>query len=225
MNASLGRRGILGSREERIAREVHQVLRELAVGICCPSIGSDANYHHSASCQLPPVYVDRKIGKILISVDYMAEVGGVYTQREMYEVLYDFEGTCDKNMNEDPIYNPNVQEKESFMKPADNMLFKLTLVTTQVEQHGSVFRFDALNGSSNVGTASDLRGGFGPNFKCQHFQYAQDEYFYVHAGTEFDVSTPSVQGISLKVMILVCHLSCKVCVYMSLHLIKYERIL
>ncbi|KAM6258723.1 LOW QUALITY PROTEIN: ankyrin and armadillo repeat-containing protein [Spheniscus humboldti] len=60
---------------------------------------------------------------------------------------------------------------------------------------------------------------------CQHFQYAQNEYFYVHGRTEFDVGTLSVKDISLKIVILVCCLSYNVSVCMSLQLIKHERIL
>lgn len=52
-----------------------------------PFISLDANSHHRTSCQLPPAYIDTKIGQILISVDYMAEVWGIYTQREMCQVL------------------------------------------------------------------------------------------------------------------------------------------
>ncbi|KAM9287318.1 LOW QUALITY PROTEIN: ankyrin and armadillo repeat-containing protein [Morus bassanus] len=66
--------------------KVHQILRELAVGICCPSISSDANYYHRISCQLPPA-IDTKIGQILISVDYMAGVWGIYIQREMCQCV------------------------------------------------------------------------------------------------------------------------------------------
>ncbi|KAM7096814.1 LOW QUALITY PROTEIN: ankyrin and armadillo repeat-containing protein [Ciconia maguari] len=123
--------------------EVHQILRELAVGICCPSISSDANYHHRTSCQLPPACTDTKMG-ILISVDDMAEVW-VFTK-------HDFEGTRDENTNEDPPCKPNSTEKKkvSFMQYADNMLFKLTLGSTQVELHENVFRFDAVNRFTDV---------------------------------------------------------------------------
>uniref|UniRef100_A0A8C5QDV3 Ankyrin and armadillo repeat containing n=1 Tax=Leptobrachium leishanense TaxID=445787 RepID=A0A8C5QDV3_9ANUR len=56
-------------------REVHQIIRELTVGIYCfnqiPSISLDANYDCSTSCQLPPAYFDTRVGQIMISVDYM----------------------------------------------------------------------------------------------------------------------------------------------------------
>ncbi|XP_063788987.1 ankyrin and armadillo repeat-containing protein isoform X3 [Pseudophryne corroboree] len=56
-------------------REVHQILRELVIGIYCfnqvPSICLNASYDCSTSCQLPPAYYDTRVGQILISVDYM----------------------------------------------------------------------------------------------------------------------------------------------------------
>nr|XP_056717208.1 ankyrin and armadillo repeat-containing protein [Euleptes europaea] len=57
------------------AKEIHQIVRELAVGVYClnqiPSISLDANYDQSTSCSLPPAYYDTRIGQMLISVDYM----------------------------------------------------------------------------------------------------------------------------------------------------------
>uniref|UniRef100_A0ACB8G017 Uncharacterized protein n=1 Tax=Sphaerodactylus townsendi TaxID=933632 RepID=A0ACB8G017_9SAUR len=57
------------------AKEIHQIVRELAVGVYClnqiPSISLDANYDQSISCSLPPAYYDTRIGQMLINVDYM----------------------------------------------------------------------------------------------------------------------------------------------------------
>uniref|UniRef100_A0A8C8U5Q5 Ankyrin and armadillo repeat containing n=1 Tax=Peromyscus maniculatus bairdii TaxID=230844 RepID=A0A8C8U5Q5_PERMB len=69
-------------------REVHQILRELAVGIYClnqiPSISLEANYDQSSSCQLPPAYYDTRIGQILIYIDYMLKAlwHGIYMPKE-----------------------------------------------------------------------------------------------------------------------------------------------
>uniref|UniRef100_A0A8C4Y7P8 Ankyrin and armadillo repeat containing n=1 Tax=Gopherus evgoodei TaxID=1825980 RepID=A0A8C4Y7P8_9SAUR len=175
-------------------KEVHQIVRELAVGIYClnqiPSISLDSNYDHSTSCQLPPAYIDTRIGQILISVDYMLKAlwHGVYMPKEKrvrFSELWrssmdidmdgnpqteknifsefcsaglvdlsnepDFEGIYDENMNEDPTYDPNsAQEKNLFMQYADNILFKLTFGTIQVQQHESVCKFDAAYVLSNV---------------------------------------------------------------------------
>ncbi|KAK9410809.1 ankyrin and armadillo repeat-containing protein [Crotalus adamanteus] len=39
----------------------------------------------------------------------------------------------------------------------------------------------------------------GTDFKCQHFLYAQNQYFHLHGGIEFDVGTPSVEDVSKEV--------------------------
>uniref|UniRef100_A0A8C2VUH3 Ankyrin and armadillo repeat containing n=1 Tax=Chinchilla lanigera TaxID=34839 RepID=A0A8C2VUH3_CHILA len=69
-------------------REVHQIIRELAVGIYClnqiPSISLEANYDQSSSCQLPPAYFDTRVGQILIHIDYMLKAlwHGIYMPKE-----------------------------------------------------------------------------------------------------------------------------------------------
>ncbi|XP_016070083.1 PREDICTED: ankyrin and armadillo repeat-containing protein [Miniopterus natalensis] len=69
-------------------REVHQIIRELAVGIYClnqiPSITLEANYDQSSSCQLPPAYYDTRVGQILINIDYMLKAlwHGMYMPKE-----------------------------------------------------------------------------------------------------------------------------------------------
>ncbi|CAD7685942.1 unnamed protein product [Nyctereutes procyonoides] len=69
-------------------REVHQIIRELAVGIYClnqiPSISLEANYDQSSTCQLPPAYYDTRVGQILITVDYMLKAlwHGLYMPKE-----------------------------------------------------------------------------------------------------------------------------------------------
>ncbi|XP_039700163.1 ankyrin and armadillo repeat-containing protein isoform X3 [Pteropus medius] len=69
-------------------REVHQIIRELAVGIYClnqiPAISLEANYDQSSSCQLPPAYYDTRIGQILINIDYMLKAlwHGIYMPKE-----------------------------------------------------------------------------------------------------------------------------------------------
>ncbi|XP_006864131.1 PREDICTED: ankyrin and armadillo repeat-containing protein [Chrysochloris asiatica] len=69
-------------------REVHQIIRELSIGIYClnqiPSISLEANYDQSSSCQLPPAYYDTRIGQILINTDYMLKAlwHGIYMPKE-----------------------------------------------------------------------------------------------------------------------------------------------
>ena len=56
-------------------REVHQVVRELVIGIYVlnqtPSIQLENNYDKSSTCQLPPAYCDTRVGQLLIEVDYL----------------------------------------------------------------------------------------------------------------------------------------------------------
>ena len=56
-------------------REVHQIIRELTFGIYAlnqtPQICLEANCDESTACQLPPAYIDTRVGQILIAVDYM----------------------------------------------------------------------------------------------------------------------------------------------------------
>nr|XP_020849203.1 ankyrin and armadillo repeat-containing protein isoform X3 [Phascolarctos cinereus] len=69
-------------------RVVHQILRELSVGIYClnqiPSVTFEINYDQSSCCQLPPAYFDTRIGQILINVDYMIKSlwHGIYMPKE-----------------------------------------------------------------------------------------------------------------------------------------------
>ncbi|KAH0621577.1 hypothetical protein JD844_023038 [Phrynosoma platyrhinos] len=69
-------------------REIHQMIRELSVGIYClnqiPSISLDANYDQSTSCSLSPAYFDTRIGQMLIAVDYMLKAlwHGAYMPKE-----------------------------------------------------------------------------------------------------------------------------------------------
>lgn len=46
----------------------------------------------------------------------------------------------------------------------------------------------------------------GPDFKCQQFIYAHNEYFHLHGGIEFDISTPPVEDLpeEIKVFIPYC---------------------
>ena len=55
-------------------REMHQILRELTIGIYVlnqhPSLQLEANFDESTSCQMPPAYIDTKLGQIMINTDY-----------------------------------------------------------------------------------------------------------------------------------------------------------
>lgn len=55
-------------------REIHQLIRELTIGIYVlnqyPFLHLKSNVDQSTSCQLPPAYVDTKVGQIMINTDY-----------------------------------------------------------------------------------------------------------------------------------------------------------
>jgi hypothetical protein len=55
-------------------REVHQIIRELTIGIFVlnqyPSLILDANFDESTTCVLPSAYQDTKLGQIMINTDY-----------------------------------------------------------------------------------------------------------------------------------------------------------
>ncbi|PAA83871.1 hypothetical protein BOX15_Mlig007209g2, partial [Macrostomum lignano] len=54
-------------------KEVHQIIRELTIGIFgCnqwPQLALETNYDQASSVQLPPAYVDTKIGQTMLAVD------------------------------------------------------------------------------------------------------------------------------------------------------------
>ena len=56
-------------------REVHQIVKELTYGIFVlnqiPSVSLEANFDQSTSCQIPPAYLDTRVGQLLTNTDYM----------------------------------------------------------------------------------------------------------------------------------------------------------
>ncbi|KAM4697814.1 ankyrin and armadillo repeat-containing protein [Rhinophrynus dorsalis] len=96
-------------------REVHQILRELSIGIYCfnqvPSISLDANYDCSTSCQLPPAYYDTRVGQIMISVDYMIKAlwHGAYMPNEKRVRFSEFwRASMDVDANGNPLTKKNI---------------------------------------------------------------------------------------------------------------------
>ncbi|KAH9489690.1 hypothetical protein Btru_037450 [Bulinus truncatus] len=69
-------------------REVHNIVRELTLGIYVfhqtPMISLEANYDQATLCQIPPAYINTRVGQLLISVDYMMKGlwHGAYFPRE-----------------------------------------------------------------------------------------------------------------------------------------------
>ncbi|XP_075686042.1 ankyrin and armadillo repeat-containing protein isoform X2 [Rhinoderma darwinii] len=174
--------------------DVHQILRELVVGIYCfnqvPSISLDPNFDCSTSCQLPPAYCDTKVGQIMISVDYMIKAlwhgsymavekrmrfsefwrsvmdidanGQPQTKKKVFEEFCsagivdtasepEFGDIYSAANNMDPTYEPNKEEEKNlFMRYADNMTIRMTCFTLQVQQYENLFVYDASYDLSNV---------------------------------------------------------------------------
>lgn len=54
---------------------------------------------------------------------------------------------------------------------------------------------------------------YGRDFKCQHFHYKEDQYFHVHGGVEFDISTPSIENALEDFKVLIVIVSEMVCYF------------
>ena len=69
-------------------RVIHQIVRELTVGIYClnqlPRVALEPNFDNSTACQIPPAYLDTKVGQTMINVDYMMKAlwHGSYIPRD-----------------------------------------------------------------------------------------------------------------------------------------------
>ncbi|CAG5120159.1 unnamed protein product, partial [Candidula unifasciata] len=69
-------------------REVHNIVRELTLGIYVfnqtPAISLEANFDQATVCNLPPAYLDTRVGQLLTNVDYMMKSlwHGAYIPRD-----------------------------------------------------------------------------------------------------------------------------------------------
>lgn len=102
-------------------REVHQIVRELTFGIFVlnqlPNIALEVNFDESTSCQLPPAYIDTRVGQVLINVDYMMKAlwHGVYFPKDKRTKFSErWRGNLDVNSNGKPeTKKPLIKEFES----------------------------------------------------------------------------------------------------------------
>ncbi|XP_039178035.1 ankyrin and armadillo repeat-containing protein isoform X4 [Crotalus tigris] len=238
-------------------REIHQMIRELAVGIYClnqiPSISLDANYDQSTSCSLPPGYFDTRIGQILIAVDYMLKAlwHGVYMPKEKrvrFSELWRSSMDIDQDGVPQTLKTPAAEfcqaaynltnairmtedhlDAFSYQRLQQRLTLQLKLVKKHLEKKEDIQKNIAymklicflipfiinLKRKNKVPNLSRLLQPYsddkvkterelppfmlGTDFKCQHFLYAQNQYFHLHGGIEFDVGTPSVEDVSKEV--------------------------
>ena len=95
--------------EELDLREVHQIVRELTRGIFVlnqlPTISLEANFDQSTSCQIPPAYLDTRVGQLLIDVDYMLKClwhGCSFTKEKRIKFSDRWRGNLQVNANGKP---------------------------------------------------------------------------------------------------------------------------
>ncbi|TSW62336.1 Ankyrin and armadillo repeat-containing protein [Bagarius yarrelli] len=153
-------------------RVVHQIIRELTVGIYCfnqvPSISLEPNPDQSSVCHLTPAYCDTKVGQILINIDYTMKAlwHGAYIPKDkrpcflelwrssVVDVSDDpcYHGIYDEDThNPDPTYDPDsADEQKLFYQYAENILLKLTSYLTSVRQHENLFTYEGTHNLSNV---------------------------------------------------------------------------
>lgn len=56
-------------------------------------------------------------------------------------------------------------------------------------------KFLSISGDDKVKTERELPPFiYGRDFKCQNFDYKENQYFHVHGGIEFDISTNPVEN-------------------------------
>lgn len=98
-------------------REIHQIVRELTVGmyVCNqhPYLHFETNHDHSTSCQLPPAYIDSKLGQVMVNTDYWLKAlwhGSFFDRARRIQFVQKYLGTLDVDSN------GNAQTKKSILK-------------------------------------------------------------------------------------------------------------
>ena len=98
-------------------REIHQIVRELTIGmyVCNqhPYLHFESNYDQSTSCQLPPAYMDSRLGQYMINTDYWLKSlwhGSFFDRARRIQFFSKYVGTFDVDAN------GNAQTKKSIFK-------------------------------------------------------------------------------------------------------------
>jgi len=98
-------------------REIHQIVRELTIGMYVlnshPTLHFETNNDHSTSCQLPPAYIDTKLGQVMISTDYWLKAlwhGSFFEKSRRIQFVQKYLGHLDVDSN------GNAQTKKSIFK-------------------------------------------------------------------------------------------------------------
>ncbi len=98
-------------------REIHQIVRELTIGMYVfnshPNLHFETNYDHSTSCQMPPAYIDSKLGQVMISTDYWMKAlwhGSFFEKSRRIQFVQKYLSHLDVDSN------GNAQTKKSIFK-------------------------------------------------------------------------------------------------------------
>lgn len=98
-------------------REIHQIVRELTIGMYVlnqhPYLHFESNYDYSTSCQLPPAYMDTKLGQLMIQTDYWMKAlwhGSFFDKVKRGQFVQKFMTALDVDSN------GNSQSKKSILK-------------------------------------------------------------------------------------------------------------
>ncbi|XP_064647682.1 ankyrin and armadillo repeat-containing protein-like isoform X2 [Lineus longissimus] len=90
-------------------REIHQIIRELTIGIYSlnqlPTVALEANFDQSTSIQLPPAYLDTKVGQVLSNIDYMMKAlwhGAYFPKEKRTKFTERWRSNLDVNSNGKP---------------------------------------------------------------------------------------------------------------------------
>jgi hypothetical protein len=83
-------------------RELHQIVRELTIGMYVlnqhPYLQLETNFDQSTSCQLPPAYIDTKLGQTMINTDYWLKAlwhGSFFTRKKRIKFNERWRSTLD----------------------------------------------------------------------------------------------------------------------------------
>jgi hypothetical protein len=90
-------------------REIHQIVRELTIGIYSlnqlPTVALEANFDQSTSIQLPPAYLDTKVGQVMCNIDYMMKAlwhGAYFPKEKRTKFTERWRSNLDVNSNGKP---------------------------------------------------------------------------------------------------------------------------
>ncbi|XP_021105889.1 ankyrin and armadillo repeat-containing protein-like isoform X2 [Heterocephalus glaber] len=159
----------------------------------------------------------------------------------------DFNGIYDEDMNEDPTYDPNSPEEKARLQ--QRLYLQKKVIQKHFEKKKEIRKgigylklicflvpfLLSLEKKMKIPYLSSLLQPFsddkvkterelppfiyGRDFKCQNFHYKENQYFHVHGGIEFDITTPSIENALDDFKVYVIVVSEMVCCFTTLFLL------